>query len=86
MKRAFLHGKFEKGEKVHMKVPEGWECFYPPERYANDMEYESHKERCANHDVSYNIEYESHKEMCANDVEYESERKVVKKVGSSYRT
>ena len=24
-----MHGKFEKGEKVYMKVPEGWEGFYP---------------------------------------------------------
>jgi hypothetical protein len=29
VKGAFLHGKFEKGEKVYMKVPEGWEGFYP---------------------------------------------------------
>ena len=39
------------------------------------MEYESQKERCANHDLPYNIEYESHVERCAYDVEYESERK-----------
>ena len=30
VKGVFLHGKFEKGEKVHMKIPEGWEGFYPP--------------------------------------------------------
>ena len=27
-KRAFLDEKIEKGEKVHMKVPEGWEGLY----------------------------------------------------------
>ena len=30
VKGAFLHGKSEEGEKVYMKVPEGWEGFYPP--------------------------------------------------------
>ena len=30
VKGIFLHGEFEKGEKVYMKVPEGWEHFYPP--------------------------------------------------------
>ena len=30
VKGAFLHGEFEKGEKVYMKVPEGWEYLYPP--------------------------------------------------------
>ena len=30
VKGAGLYGNFEKGEKVHMKVPEGWESFYPP--------------------------------------------------------
>ena len=29
VKGAFLHGKFKKGEKVYMKVSEGWEWFYP---------------------------------------------------------
>ena len=28
VKGAFLHGEFKKGEKVYMKVPEGWEHFY----------------------------------------------------------
>ena len=39
------------------------------------MEYESHEERCANHDLSYNIEYKSQEERCANNVEYKSKRK-----------
>ena len=25
-----MHGTFEKGEKVHMNVSEGWESFYSP--------------------------------------------------------
>ena len=45
------------------------------ERYADDMEYESHKERCTNHDVSYNIKYKSHKERYENNVESESKQK-----------
>ena len=28
-KGAFLHGQFEKGEKVYMEVPEDWEHFHP---------------------------------------------------------
>ena len=45
------------------------------ERYADNMEYKSHQERCTNHDVAYNTEYDSHKEMCTNDVEYKSKQK-----------
>ena len=29
VKGAFLHGKFEDGEEIFMKVPEGWEHHYP---------------------------------------------------------
>ena len=30
VKGACLYGEFEEGEKVYMKVPEGWEHLYPP--------------------------------------------------------
>ena len=29
VKGAFLHGEFEKARKVHMKIPQGFERFYP---------------------------------------------------------
>ena len=50
-------------------------CPSEMEGYTNNMKYDSQKERCANHDVSYNIEYESHEQRCAHDVEYESKHK-----------
>ena len=28
VKGAFLHGKFEDGEEIYMKIPEGWEHHY----------------------------------------------------------
>ena len=33
MKGVCLHDKSEKGEKVDMEMPEGWERFYPPNKY-----------------------------------------------------
>ena len=30
VKGSFLRGKFKNGEKVHMKVPEGFKKYYPP--------------------------------------------------------
>jgi hypothetical protein len=29
VKGAFLHGEFEKGRRVYMKIPQGFERFYP---------------------------------------------------------
>ena len=29
VKGTFLHGLFKDDEKIHMKVPEGWEHLYP---------------------------------------------------------
>ena len=48
---------------------------------AENMEYESHKERCPNHDAAYDIEYKSHKERCVNNVKYESKRKAEQEGG-----
>ena len=59
-------------------------CLANKERYAKDMEYESHKERCAKHDLSYNLEYECHEERCANNGEYESKRKADKESGVKF--
>ena len=33
VKGAFLHGDFTDGEKVHMKVPQGFERWYDPRLY-----------------------------------------------------
>ena len=49
-------------------------CLANMDRYANNMQYESQKKKCANHDMSYNIE-ESNEERWANDGEYESKQK-----------
>jgi hypothetical protein len=30
VKGAFLHGEFEKGRRIYMEVPQGFEEYYPP--------------------------------------------------------
>ena len=58
-------------------------CLANRKRYVGDMEYKSHKERCANHSLPYSIEYESHERRGAHTMLSTSPNGKQKKVESS---